>query len=493
MRLTVFSFFSLCSFIWARDEQPNILYIFTDDQSVRSVSAYEKARSWVSTPNIDRLAKSGVRFTQCYTGTWCQPSRASALTGLLQHRLDSIKVTKYPMASYDPKKLPFFPSVLRKNGYETACIGKWHLGEDVGHGRDWDYSVIWDRGGGRRNAMAYYHGTQVRTNGGPREALGGYSNDRFTEIAEEYILKQAAISKPWFLWLCYPGVHGPYTPADRHMKDYSGVPDAKVPVDIFGPRPTKPEHLKDLTRWKKDSNGDPLKYDNLVKKYHRAVRSLDDGVGTMLAALKKTGQLENTVIIFTSDQGFAWGQHGLQEKWAAYDANLLAPLIFSLPGKIQANTLCKEPVNGVDITRTIHSLSRTLPAWQMHGRDLSGLLDAPSSSLTAPMLLINTTYEYGNTVTERLKSKNYDIFQRRGLTAWLMMRDGPYKYIRHFDEDTIEELYDLNKDPEELNNLAVSSQHHDLLKKLRVRTVEEMQKKDGDFVQYLPAPKERHY
>ena len=75
----------------------------------------------------------------------------------------------------------------------------------------------------------------------------------------------------------------------------------------------------------------------------------------------------------------------------------------------------------------------------------------------------------------------------------MMMRDGPYKYIRHFDEDTIEELYDLNKDPEELNNLAVSSQHHDLLKKLRVRTVEEMQKKDGDFVQYLPAPKERHY
>ena len=113
--------------------------------------------------------------------------------------------------------------------------------------------------------------------------------------------------------------------------------------------------------------------------------------------------------------------------------------------------------------------------------------------LTEPMLLINTTYEYGNTVTERLKSKNYDIFQRRGLTAWMMMRDGPYKYIRHFDEDIIEELYDLNKDPEELNNLAVSSQHHDLLKKLRVRTVEEMQKKDGDFVQYLPAPKERHY
>ena len=494
MRLTVFSFFTLCSFIWARDEQPNILYIFTDDQSVRSVSAYEKARSWVSTPNIDRLAKSGLRFTQCYTGTWCQPSRASALTGLLQHRLDSIKVTKYPMASYDPKKLPFFPSVLRKNGYETACIGKWHLGEDVGHGRDWDYSVIWDRGNanGRRNSMAYYHGTLVRTNGGPREPLGGYSNDRFTEIAEEYVRQKKKSSKPWFLWLCYPGVHGPYTPADRHMKDYSRSPDAKVPVDIFGPRPTKPEHLKDLTRWKKDSNGNPLKYDNLVKKYHRAVRSLDDGVGSMIAALKETGQLKNTVVIFTSDQGFAWGEHGMQEKWAAYDATLLAPLIFSSPGKIEANTVCKEPVNGVDITRTIHSLTGIQPAWRMHGRDLSDLLNDPYSSLKEPMLLINTTYEYGNTVTERLKNKNYDIFQRRGLTAWMMMRDGQYKYIRHFDEDTIEELYDLNKDPEELNNLAVDSEWRNLLIKLRTKTTREIQKKDGDFVQYLPEPKERY-
>ena len=92
--------------------------------------------------------------------------------------------------------------------------------------------------------MAYYHGTLVRTNGGPREPLGGYSNDRFTEIAEEYVRKQVASPKPWFLWLCYPGVHGPYSPADRStsLKDYCWMhPTPKVPLDIFGPRPTKPE------------------------------------------------------------------------------------------------------------------------------------------------------------------------------------------------------------------------------------------------------------
>jgi len=178
----------------AGKEPPNILYIFTDDQSQRSVSCYEEARPWVDTPHIDQLAASGMRFTTCYTGAWCQPSRASTLSGLLQHGVQTLKVTDYPMATYDPERLRFFPAVFRKNGYQTACIGKWHLGEDVGHGRDWDDSVIWDRGG--KNASAYYNGTLVRTNGGPREPLGGYSTDRYTEIAVDYIKDKKVTKKP---------------------------------------------------------------------------------------------------------------------------------------------------------------------------------------------------------------------------------------------------------------------------------------------------------
>ncbi len=480
-----------------RKQRPNILYIFTDDQSTRSVSCYEDARPWVETPHLDKLASSGMRFTTCYTGAWCQPSRASALSGLLQHGIQTLKITDYPMAEYDPEQLRFFPSVFRKQGYETACIGKWHLGEDVGHGRDWDYSVIWDRGPkisseGRhaRNSGAYYTGTLVRTNGGERKALGGYSTDRYTELAVDYIRNKRDNGKPWYLWLCYGGVHSPYTPAERHNETYNDAPSSRVPVDIFGPRPTKPDHLRNLTRWKKDENGEPRGYDKAVKKYHRAVKSLDDGVGALVRALEESGQLDNTVIIFTSDQGFAWGQHGSQEKWMPYDANICAPLIFAAPGRIQPGTVCREAVNGVDIVSTIHAFADIEPEWTLHGRDLSKLLQNPEEPLHEPMLMINTTYHYGDRIAEALKEQNYDAFERRNLYAWLMMRDGKYKYIRHIKDNVIEELYDMENDPDELNNLTVNPQYKKKLNVLRRKAVEEFRKKNGDFVDHLPEPKQ---
>ena len=473
----------------ADGKPPNILYIFTDDQSHRTVSCYSESRPWAETPNIDALAASGMRFTSCYTGTWCQPSRASVLTGLLQHGHKSLEVTNYPMARYDPKQLRFFPSTFRENGYQTACIGKWHLGDDVGHGRDWDYSVIWDRGGGRKNASAYYQQTLVRTNGGERKPLVGYSTDRYTELSANYIKAKANANKPWFLWICYGGVHSPFTPAKRHEHSYAGATTAKVPIDIFGPRPGKPAHLKNLTRWKKDGHGNPVGYNAAVKKYHQTVQSLDDGVGELVRAIEESGQRDNTVIIFTSDQGYAWGQHGMKEKWAAYDANLCAPFIISAPGRIQPDTVCTEAVSGVDITRTIHKLAAIEPGWEMHGRDLCGLFDNPTATLDEPMLLLNTTYEYGDRVTQTLQARNFDRFKRNGLTAWIMMRDGPYKYIRYLDENIIEEVYDLECDPQELDNLAAKPVHRDKLNELRQRTIAEFRQKDGGFVDHLPKPR----
>lgn len=471
-------------------DRPNILYIFTDDQTIRSVSAYAEAHPWVHTPHIDRLAKAGLRFTTAYTGAWCQPSRASALSGRLQHRIESLRVTDYPLASYDPEQLRFFPSVFRKNGYQTACIGKWHLGEDVGHGRDWDYSVIWDRGGG--NAWAYYEGMLVRTNGGPREPLGGYSTDRFTELAVDYIQSRKDDEQPWYLWLCYSGVHGPYTPAERHSEIYADAPEAVEPVDIFGPRPTKPDHMKDFSRWEKGPDGKAVGFDKFLKKYHRAVQSLDEGVGAIMEALKTTGQLENTVIVFTSDQGYAIGQHGSREKWLPYDANLCAPLIVVAPGITQPNSVSREPVNGVDIVTTLHSLAGIEPEWSMDGRDLMPILRDPQSSLGAPMLMINSLYEYGDAVREEIKAQRYEeSFTRRSRYAWMMLREGPYKYIRYFKDNVIEELYDLSSDPEELNNLSVDPAYRSKLRELRHEAVEAFRTKDDDFVDYLPEPLER--
>ncbi len=467
---------------------PNILYIFTDDQSRRSVSAYEEAHDWVDTPNIDALAESGMRFRTCYTGASCQMSRAMMMTGRLQHAIQSFDTSRYPACDYDPKIQSCWPANFRRNGYQTACIGKWHLGEDVGHGRDWDYSVIWDREGPKKNGGAYYHGTLVRYNGSERVPLGGYSTDRYTELAVDYIEnKSKDAGKPWFLWLCYGGVHGPYTEADRHQTLYDDAPPTDVPADIFGPRLTKPEHLKNYSKWKKDAQGNPKGLDKAVKKYNRAVAALDEGVGKVVEALRKSGQLENTLIVYTSDQGFAWGQHGSREKWMGYDANIAAPLIFSYSGKIKPSQVCNEPVTGLDIVQTFHKVARINPVIELHGRDMSPILSNPAKQLEDPLLFTHTARLYGDKFLNVIKCGGF--VGQAEKPAYLMMREERYKYIRHMKKNTIEELYDLDKDPRELTNLAVNPEYAQLLKRLREKAVVEIRKKDGEFIDHLPEPK----
>ena len=216
-------------------------------------------------------------------------------------------------------------------------------------------------------------------------------------------------------------------------------------------------------------------------------------MGALTQALAESGQLENTVIIFTSDQGFAWGQHGLREKWLPYDAAICAPLIFSAPKLIKPGTVCREPVNGVDVVRTIHFLAGIEREWKMHGRDLSALLMQPEGPLNEPLPMINTARQYGQSVVEHLKSRNDKAFERKGLYAWMMMRDGKYKYIRHFKDNVIEELYGMERDPDELDNLAVNAEYRKTLTKLRRKAVEEFRRKDGGFGDHLPAPKAFQY
>ena len=174
------------------DDQPtNILYIFTDDQSKRSVSCYPEAHPWINTPNIDWLAEEGMRFTHCYTGAWCAPSRATALTGKLQHSIESMRLTGgYPGLNYDAAQCPFWPAVFREAGWYTGIVGKWHTGADHGHGRDWDYSAIWDHTQPRIYG-GYYTNQSVSFNGGPPQAVGGYSTDNYTRWAVEFIRGRA--------------------------------------------------------------------------------------------------------------------------------------------------------------------------------------------------------------------------------------------------------------------------------------------------------------
>ena len=465
--------------------RPNILYIFTDDQSIRSVGCYPEAHEWVKTPNIDRLAQEGVRFTHCYTGAWCMPWRATALTGKLQHGIESMRmVGSYPGSTYDHDKCPFWPEVFRKNGYYTGMIGKWHTGADTGHGRDWDYSAAWDHTQPKIYG-GYYKNQKISFNGAPPKSVGGYSTDNYTQYAVDFISERAKdTGRPWYLWLCYDAVHGPYTAAKRHDGDYRDTKSVTVPKDIFPPRPTKPAYMKNYGKWKKGKDGNPVGLDSAVQKYNRAVRALDEGVGKVIETLRKTGQIDNTLIVFTSDQGFAWGQHGFKWKYAPYDANLRAPLIIRLPGKFAENKVCKHAVGGQDLIPTFFSIAGISLPWEMHGHDISPILKNPESKWDHPVLMENTKYYYGKD-TEKEDRPGWG-----GVPWWVFLRKGEYKYIRTLVEDEVEELYDLETDPEELINLALNPAHRDTLISYRQQLLDELQRTRAGMLNRLPAVKD---
>ena len=161
-------------------KKPNILFIYTDDQSYRTVSCYPEAHDWVRTPNIDKLAKSGMRFSYAYIGTWCMASRASMLTGRHPHAIETLRMEgKYPGSLYDAEKCPFWPKVFREHGYTTAQIGKWHTGTDTGMKRDWDYQIVWNRpqvpnDKVKTGVFAYYYDQMITYPDGRKEILKEY-------------------------------------------------------------------------------------------------------------------------------------------------------------------------------------------------------------------------------------------------------------------------------------------------------------------------------
>jgi arylsulfatase A-like enzyme len=490
-------------------QQPNILFIYTDDQSTRTVGCYEDSFDFVKTPNIDVLAKSGVRFARAYIGSWCMPSRATMLTGHHQHGVESMRMEgEYPGSAYDPKLSPFWPAVFRQHGYVTAQIGKWHTGVDGGYGRDWDYQIIWNRPKYVKNSPNYYHDQLIEFNGGAAQLVKGYTTDNYTKWAVEFINgKGRNKEKPWYLWLCYGAVHGPFTPADRHKGNYKAV-EVPVPKDVYPPRPGKPKYVQEMEHWEpkngepvekkvrelgpvgmKDIPGRPLR--DWIRQYHEGVRAIDEGVGRLLQALKESGQDENTLIVFTSDQGFAWGQHGFKSKVGPYHATVGAPLIIRLPAakaNETAGRVVTEPVSGVDLPPTFFAQAGLPLPWKMHGEDLSPLLEDPKAKRTLPAMLVHTGKIYGTATAKIPPADDPRLYHGPGVPWYVMIAEGRYKYVRNLIEGEVEELYDLKRDSEELKNLALQPRHAKRLKAYREKAVEELRRTQAPFLANIPMP-----
>jgi arylsulfatase A-like enzyme len=491
-RFSSFALLAAAAYAAATPEKPNILFIYTDDHSYRTVSAYPEAYSWVKTPAIDSIARDGVRFASAYIGTWCMPSRATLLTGKHQFAVESMRMEgKYPGSTYDPAKTPFWPKVARENGYVTAQIGKWHTGTDTGYGRDWDFQLVWNRPKYPETSTHYYYDQPITYHGGKTEILKRYSTDQYTDWAIEFIEgKGRDTSKPYYLWLCYGAVHGPYTPAERHKNELGGI-DFPTPADIFSPRPGKPDWAQKVNHWTKGPDGVPMhkgrSLNSWVRQYHQGVYAIDEGVRRILDTLDKTGQRKNTLIVFTSDQGLAFGQHGFfGTKLAAYDANIRSPLMISMPGKIAQGAVVDAPVAGVDLVPTIHAFAGLKHPWEFQGRDLSPLLKDPKTSWPHPAMIVATGQKFGSDTNVIPTGK--DAFHA-DVPWYVMIRERRYKYVRPLITD-LEELYDMQADPDELNNLAVRPEHQDTLKRMREVAMAELRRNKAGFVDRMPPVRE---
>ncbi|TDU81043.1 arylsulfatase A-like enzyme [Prosthecobacter fusiformis] len=496
------------STVLAAPQPPNILFIFTDDHSYKTLSCYPEAMPGVKTPAMDALAARGIRFSHAYMGAWCMPSRATMLTGRHPHGIESMRMSgKYPGSVYDPQQTPFFPAVFRQHGYNTAHIGKWHTGIDSGFGRDWDYQIVWNRPKYPENAGAYYEGQILEINGVKADAPNpDYSTDNYTRWASEYIRGQHRDpAKPWFLWLCYGGVHGPTTPAKRHKGLHKDDP-VTVPADILAPRPGKPEYLDKTQAWKKDNDGrivpqksgetfgDNAKkarpYEDHIHQLNDCTQSLDEGVAEVLKALKESGQLENTLVVLTADQGFATGEHGLRTKLAPYDASYRSPLIISMPGTLPEGKVCTKPVHGTDLVATFSAFAGITLPWELHGRDLTPLLKDPTGAAWPyPCFYEATGNLFGSDVTQIMKTDPAQA-SYHDVPWYAALNDGRYKYIRYLTPGETEELYDLQADPEELVNLADSPAHRATLEKLRTATVDELRRTRAGYADNLPPTRQ---
>lgn len=479
------------------DERPNILFIFTDDQSSRTISSYPESYEWTHTPNIDRLADTGIRFEHAYMGTWCMPARATMLTGLQPHDVPSLRMSgPYPGAEYDPEELEFWPKYFRKNGYSTGQIGKWHTANDTGYGRDWDYQYAWIRPVPREgNYREYYVHQTILENGREIGPVDAYATDNYTDRAIEFIKgDHRNPDQPWYLWLCYTAVHGPWTPADRHLDDYEGV-EIPQPADLYPPRPGKPEYASERADFKPDEHGVP-RYsshygvdqqdgDTLhsgTRRYHQSVISIDENVGRLIRLLKSSGQLENTLVVYTSDQGHAWGQHGFLQKLAPYAANIRVPFIVSMPGTVASGQVCTSPIGGIDLVPTFFKFAGMDAPWEFQGRDLTPLFKRPQRNWDHPVFLTFTARSY------RPDTGTIPTIDQvpNGIPWYGFVIKDRYKFIQSWIEDEIPELYHIDNDPHELNNLALLPQYRHIVEKQHDLLKAELKRTNARFLESLP-------
>jgi N-acetylglucosamine-6-sulfatase len=437
----------------ARPAKTNVLFILCDDLRPDALGCYGSKH--VKTPNIDALARGGVRFANAFcTTSLCSPSRASILTGLYASR-HGVRDNFTEL----PTGLPHWPGRLREHGYAAAYIGKWHMGETNDAPRpgfDW---FVTHKGQGK------YFDTEWNVNGLRHETPKGYYTTVVTDYAIDW-LKERAPGQPWVLCVGHKAPHSFYFPEPKYSNafDQVRVPYPKSAFQLDD----KPEWIKQristwhgiygpLFEWRKnfpDARPEAVKdFENMVHAYWGTILSVDDSVGRLVAHLKETGQFDNTVIVFMGDNGLLEGEHGMVDKRTMHEPSIRIPIIARGPG-LPENRVVKGQVLAMDTAPSVLDLCGAPVLTNIQGRSWRMLTHGRDASWRKAWF-----YEYNY-------EKQFPYTPNvRGI------RTDEWKFIRYPHGDSspdkhLPELYNLRTDRGERRNLAAVAQHAATRRKL---------------------------
>ena len=446
----------------AAENKPNFLFIYTDDQRWDAMSVVqreqgEKARfPWFKTPNMDRLASEGVRFRNAFvTLSLCAPSRAAFLTGRYNH-LNGIanNRTQFPTNSVT------HASLMRSAGYATGFFGKWHMDGQRGQRPGFDYSASFIGQGRYWDCPFEINGRVTRTT--------GWVDDVSTDYAIQFIKEHR--DKPFSVVIGYKACHGPNDPPER-AKDRFPVAKAR-PVPNLNSRP--------IYRLPEDDPGAKAQVDGTFAKelttnpnYFRCISAADDNLGRLLKTLDDLGLVENTVVLYTSDNGYYKGEHGLGDKRSVYDESLRIPLIVRYPRLIPNANVLDEMVLNIDVAPTFLDLAGLPVPSEMQGRSWRPLLAGKPADWRKSFLV------------------EYFRENRFPSTPTIVgVRTADAKLVKYPGHEEWTELFDLAHDPYETRNLANDPAHKDLLARMQAEFDQQVKATQFRIPDYADKPGE---
>ncbi len=463
------------------NQRPNIIFIMSDDHAAHAMSCYGSRIN--QTPNLDRIANGGMRFDNCFcTNSICAPSRAAILTGTYNH-INGVTT----LDTHLDNRLQTFPKLLQEVGYQTAIFGKWHLGQGPDHcptGFD-DWAVLPGQG--------LYHNPDFifkGPDGGTRRTVQGYVTDIITDFCLDW-LKGRDSERPFCLMYHHKAPHRAWEPDEKHAHLYLNeeIPEPETLYDDYANRASAAAaaemrvgvHMNDLDLKSTFNRGLPENelrkwaYQRYIKDYLRVIASIDDNVGRLLDYLDEQGLSENTLIIYTSDQGFFLGDHGWYDKRFMYEESLRMPFIVRYPKEIAAGSVNKDMILNVDFAPLFLELAGLPVPADMQGRSIRPLLQGETPDDWRQAMY----YRYW------MHKTHHNVYAHYGI------RTHQHKLIYYYadalgTEGSIDEsyepeweLFDLVKDPCELMNVVNDPAYAETVLQLKAQ-LHQMQAEVGD-------------